>query len=108
MRMQVQNQLNAFFVLTAALWCILALVTMILHQYSTQDAVINLWYVIIAADQEVCPSSTPGSACKTGCSAELCDKVCLLQGLGSQYDASVADGITPVWAADGHKAAQLC
>lgn len=43
--MQVQNQLNAFIVLAAALWCILACVTMILQQYSTQEAVIQLWWV---------------------------------------------------------------
>jgi hypothetical protein len=45
--MQVQNQLNAFIVLAAALWCILACVTMILQQYSTQEAVIQLWWVTV-------------------------------------------------------------
>ena len=42
--MQVQNQLNAFIVLAAFLWCVLAAVTMILQEHSTQAAVIQLWY----------------------------------------------------------------
>ena len=34
--MRVQNQLNAFIVLAALLWCALAAVTMILHEHSRQ------------------------------------------------------------------------
>ncbi len=44
--MQVQNQLNAFIVLAAFLWCVLAAVTMILQEHSTQAAVIQLWYAL--------------------------------------------------------------
>ena len=43
--LQVQNQLNAFMVLAAVLWCVLGAVTMILQDHSTQQAVIALWYV---------------------------------------------------------------
>ena len=42
-RVQVQNQLNAFMVLAAALWCILAMVTIILQETSHGNAVISLW-----------------------------------------------------------------
>ncbi|BDA45870.1 probable sugar transporter SWEET1 [Coccomyxa sp. Obi] len=41
--LRVQNQLNAFIVLTATLWCVLALVTMILQEFSTPQAVVSLW-----------------------------------------------------------------
>ena len=44
--MQVQNQLNAFIVLAAFLWCVLAAVTMILQEHSTRAAVIQLWYAL--------------------------------------------------------------
>ena len=42
--LQVQNQLNAFIVLAAVLWCVLGAVTMILQEHSTQQAVVALWY----------------------------------------------------------------
>ena len=42
--LQVQNQLNAFIVLAAVLWCVLGAVTMILQEHSTQAVVVSLWY----------------------------------------------------------------
>lgn len=41
--MQVQNQLNAFIVLAAFLWIILAAVTLIMQQHSAQQAIEPLW-----------------------------------------------------------------
>ena len=41
--LQVQNQLNAFMVLAALLWCVLAAATMILQEHSTQSTVVALW-----------------------------------------------------------------
>ena len=47
--LQVQNQLNAFIVLAALLWCVLAAVTMILQEHSTQQTVVSLWYAHASA-----------------------------------------------------------
>ena len=41
--LQVQNQLNAFMVLAALLWSVLAAATMILQEHSTQPTVVALW-----------------------------------------------------------------
>ena len=53
-KMQVQNQLNAFMVLVAALWVILAMVTMVLQETSHGGAVLSLWC-------EHTPQLAPGS-----------------------------------------------
>ncbi|CAK0786505.1 hypothetical protein CVIRNUC_009718 [Coccomyxa viridis] len=49
--LRVQNQLNAFIVLAAFLWCVLAAVTMILQEHSTQAAVIQLWGWTVSVTQ---------------------------------------------------------
>ena len=66
--MQVQNQLNAFIVLAAFLWCVLAAVTMILQEHSTQAAVIQLWYAYKSLE----PISDQTSVCMLQSSVLFC------------------------------------
>ncbi|CAL5222957.1 g5398 [Coccomyxa viridis] len=47
----VQNQLNAFIVLAALLWCVLAAATMVLQEHSTQPTVVALWGWTVSVTQ---------------------------------------------------------
>ncbi|EIE20720.1 hypothetical protein COCSUDRAFT_54208 [Coccomyxa subellipsoidea C-169] len=78
---RVQNQLNAFIILTAALWCMLAVATMILQQYSTQQAVISLWGWAVSITQVLLmasPLSGLLNAWKQRSSANFHLGVCLM------------------------------
>ena len=54
---QVQNQLNAFIILAAGLWCILALTTMLLQDLGSPASIAMLWGWAVSSTQVVLMAS---------------------------------------------------
>lgn len=48
---QVQNQLNAFMILAAGLWCLLALATMLLQELGSPASIVSVWGWAVSVTQ---------------------------------------------------------
>jgi hypothetical protein len=84
--MQVQNQLNAFIILAAGLWCVLTLTTMILQELSSPTSIISLWGWAVSCTQVLLmasPLSGIIEAVKTRSSANFHLGVCIMNLVSS-------------------------
>ena len=83
---QVQNQLNAFIILAAGLWCILALTTMLLQELGSPASIASLWGWAVSITQVLLmasPLSGLIEAFRTRSSANFHLGVCIMNLLSS-------------------------
>lgn len=83
---QVQNQLNAFMILAAGLWCILTLATMLLQELGSPASIANVWGWAVSITQVLLmasPLSGLIEALKTRSSANFHLGICIMNLVSS-------------------------